>query len=163
MTNATTDHKNPGAPEKNKGGWLAAMRAYIIVSLAAHLVWEIGQLPFYTLWTEGTFGEKAFAIAHCLAGDLIIAIVSLVAAMALCADRNWPRQQFWRVGALTLFFGVGYTVFSEWINLVVRKSWAYSELMPTLPPFGTGLTPLLQWMIVPALALFAAKHASQSN
>ena len=57
--------------------------------------------------------------------------------------------------AATLAIGVGYTVYSEWLNTTVRKAWAYSELMPTLPMLGTGLSPLLQWLIVPIFG-FAA-------
>ena len=51
-----------------------------------------------------------------------------------------------------ILLGIGYTVFSEWLNTQVRQSWSYTEAMPLLPPFGTGLTPFLQWVIVPAIA-----------
>jgi len=163
MTKAATGYMDRDHHMSRGGGWLPALRAYILVSVAAHFLWEIGHLPFYTLWTEGTFAEKAFAIVHCTAGDAIIAVVTLIAALALLANRHWPAQRFQMVGAATIFFGIGYTVFSEWTNVAIRKSWAYSDLMPTLPPIGTGLTPLLQWLIVPALALFAANRAAQSN
>jgi hypothetical protein len=51
-------------------------------------------------------------------------------------------------------FGIGYTVFSEWLNVVIRAAWAYSEWMPVIPLFGhkIGLSPLLQWIVVPAVA-----------
>ncbi len=157
------DHESIQSDHNYHAEWLAALRAYLIVSAAAHFLWEIGHLPLYTLWSEGTIAEKAFAVLHCTAGDVIIAVVSLVGAIALIARRDWPAQRFLSVSALTLLFGIVYTIFSEWINLVVRKSWAYSDLMPTIPPLGTGLTPLLQWIVVPALALFAAKRAAKSK
>ena len=47
-------------------------------------------------------------------------------------------------------------IYSEWLNINVRGSWAYSDLMPVVPVIGTGLAPLLQWVIVPTLALWAA-------
>jgi hypothetical protein len=37
-------------------------------------------------------------------------------------------------------------------NTVVRRSWTYAERMPTLPLFGTGLAPLMQWITVPVVA-----------
>jgi hypothetical protein len=40
----------------------------------------------------------------------------------------------------------------EWLNTQVRQSWSCTEAMPRLPPFGTGFTPFLQWLIVPAIA-----------
>jgi len=62
------------------------------------------------------------------------------------------------VTALTVLFGIGSTLFLEWLNVVVWKSWAYSSLMPVLPVFGfdAGLSPLLQWIIVPAVAIWCA-------
>jgi hypothetical protein len=52
-----------------------------------------------------------------------------------------------------LILGAAYTIFSEWLNVEIRHSWSYTAAMPVLPWLGTGLTPLLQWLIVPALAL----------
>ena len=61
--------------------------------------------------------------------------------------------------ALTaILFGLGYSVFSEWLNTQIRQSWSYTEAMPVLPPFGTGLTPFLQWLIVPGVALGYVRH-----
>jgi hypothetical protein len=50
--------------------------------------------------------------------------------------------------------GLGYTVYSEWLNVNVRETWAYTAWMPRIPPLGTGLSPLLQWIVVPGLAFF---------
>ena len=52
--------------------------------------------------------------------------------------------------------GVAYAILSEWLNVKVWRSWAYAPAMPVLPGIGTGLTPLLQWIIVPALAFAIA-------
>jgi hypothetical protein len=54
---------------------------------------------------------------------------------------------------LAVSFAVGYTIRREWLNVNVRGSWAYVASMPTLPLIGTGLSPLLQWLVVPSLAL----------
>ena len=44
------------------------------------------------------------------------------------------------------------TDYGLWLNVAVRRSWSYTTAMPVLPPFGTGLAPLMQWLIVPRLA-----------
>jgi hypothetical protein len=31
----------------------------------ANFAWEMLYLPLYTIWTTGTLGEQAFAVAHC--------------------------------------------------------------------------------------------------
>jgi len=48
---------------------------------------------------------------------------------------------------------LAYTIFSEWMNTVWRESWAYSAWMPLVPILGTGLSPLAQWVVIPAAAL----------
>lgn len=133
--------------------WPSALRVYLGASLAIHLAWEIVQLPLYTLWTTATPREQAFAIIHCTAGDGMIASIALVLALMLAAPRTWPVDGLQRVWLVMLLAGAGYTIYSEWLNVVVRKSWAYAPLMPTLPGIGTGLSPLLQWIVVPTLAM----------
>ena len=137
-------------------GWLQALRRYLGVAIVANLVWEIFQLPLYTLWATGTRKEQAFAVFHCTIGDAMIAGLSLLAALSLFARAKWPSAGADRVYAGSLAFGVVYTIFSEWLNTSVRGSWAYSELMPVVPVIGTGLAPLLQWFVVPTLALWIA-------
>ncbi len=129
---------------------------YLAVSIAAHFIWEILQLPLYTLWKLGTFQQKLFAILHCTIGDVMIAGSCLLLALAVFARSGWPDTSIARVYAASLTLGLGYTIFSEWLNTSVRGSWAYSDLMPIVPFLGTGLTPLLQWIVVPTVAFWIA-------
>ena len=137
--------------------WIGAIRRYVVVGAAAHLLWEVVQLPLYTLWRTGTRGEQAFAVIHCTGGDVLIAGSSLLMALLAAGHRSWPAVAFYEVAGLTVVIGIGYTIYSEWLNTAVRLSWSYSELMPVVPVIGTGLSPLLQWMVVPMLALWAAR------
>lgn len=132
--------------------WLTAFRLYLVASGVLHLIWEIAQLPLYTIWRTGTAGEIAFAIVHCTAGDMMIATLVMVAALVVLGSDEWPAANWWPVVGAVGILGFGYTIYSEWINTVVRKSWAYTGAMPVLPWLGTGLSPLLQWLIIPALA-----------
>ena len=139
--------------------WLSALKAYLAVALMANLSWEILQLPLYTIWTKGTTREIAFAVVHCTLGDGLIALAALIIALISAGTRNWPGERHISVLAITLALGVGYTIFSEWLNIVVRASWAYSPLMPVVPVIGTGLSPLLQWIVIPATALTVSRRA----
>lgn len=138
--------------------WLAALRTYVGVSIVGHLAWEVAQLPLYTIWSTGTLGELAFAVLHCTGGDILIALSTLATALVLIGDQAWPSHRFERVCVLTVGLGIGYTAFSEWLHAGVRGSWTYSDWMPTLPWTGTGLSPLLQWIVIPMLALLASRH-----
>lgn len=118
---------------------------------AGNLLWEVAHVPLYTLWLTGSPGEIAYAVLHCTAGDVLIASVCLLLSLAVVDRSAWPRKRFGAVAAATILLALSYTVFSEWLNTEVRESWAYREAMPRLPVLGTGLTPLLQWIVVPLL------------
>lgn len=135
--------------------WPNILRRYILASAGLHLAWEIVQLPLYTIWAEAV-SKQVFAVLHCTLGDLMIAGLSLLAAIALVGGPDWPRTGSRQVWLLLLAMGVGYTLYSEWLNVSVRGSWAYAPSMPTLPVIGTGLAPLLQWLAVPTLTLLIA-------
>lgn len=132
---------------------LAVLSRYALLVLLLNFVWEIAQLPLYTLWWNAPVRDVAFAVVHCTVGDLIIALASLLLAVILFGNRRWPDGRFRIVTLATMAFGLGYTVFSEWLNVYVRETWSYSAWMPIVPGLGIGLTPLLQWIVVPAAGL----------
>lgn len=139
--------------------WLAAIRRYLVAVLLGNLLWETAQLPLYTLWRTGTPSTITAAVLHCTAGDVLIASLTLVAALVVCGSSNWPCTGFTRVAMTAVALGVGYTIYSEYMNTVVRQSWSYAEAMPRLPWIGTGIAPLLQWIILPAAGLrFVSIH-----
>lgn len=127
-----------------------------------NLGWEIGQLPLYTLWDHPSAAYIAYAVVHCTAGDVLIGLASLL--IALVATRAGASEQ-WHQAAMAgvlIAVGVGYTAYSEWANTVLRASWSYSALMPTVRISGVelGLSPLLQWVLVPPIALWLARRPS---
>jgi hypothetical protein len=145
--------------------WLSSLRVYLGVVLVGSLVWEVLHLPLYSIWTAGTLKEQAFAAGHCTLGDLVIAACALMLALLLLGDRSWPRERFWPVTVLTVAFGLAYTVFSERLNVVVRASWTYSDLMPVVSIAGSkiGLSPLLQWIVVPAAAFAVMRRITRQT
>jgi hypothetical protein len=141
--------------------WLRAVRTYFAVIVVGNLVWESLQLPLYTIWTTGSPGEKAFAVAHCTAGDVLIAASALASAWLVAGARKRLSQGYAGVASLAISLGLGYTGFSEWLNVSVRQSWAYSPWMPVIPlGGGIGLSPLLQWLFIPWLAFWVVMRRS---
>ena len=78
--------------QAHRAEWPQALRRYLGVSIVANLVWEILQLPLYTLWATGTRKQQAFAVVHCTVGDAMIAGLSLLVALALFARTTWPSD-----------------------------------------------------------------------
>ncbi len=145
--------------------WLQAGGTYLGFAAIGHLAWEIIQLPLYTIWTNGTLQEQAFAIIHCTLGDILIVLGALIITLAVTAPRGWPRKHFWQVAIVAIGLGIAYTAFSEWLNVIVRKSWAYSEWMPIVSLFGAkiGLSPILQWAIVPSTAFLITRKVFNAD
>ena len=110
------------------------------------------QLPLYTLWRTGAPREIAFALFHCTVGDVLITTATFAAAVALARHFHWPPFG-WPMVFTAIILGAGSTIFSEWLNVEIRRTWSYTAAMPVVAFLGTGLTPLLQWLIVPGLAL----------
>jgi hypothetical protein len=145
--------------EKNLLTLHPLLTKYFLIIAPAHLLWEFLHLPLYTLWDTGSVGEILFAIVHCTGGDLLIAAGALALAIIVFGQRQWPEQHFLRVAIAATVLGLLYTLFSEWLNVDIRRTWAYKDSMPRLPLLGTGLTPALQWLMVPTLGFWFAHKA----
>lgn len=130
----------------------------IVFSFLLHFVWEFWQAPTYAgmielnhwdgikLCTSATFGDVGFAMTA-------FWLTSLFAKSRLWfLNPNTPQ--------MLLFIGVGIalTVGFEHYYTSISLRWTYSELMPLIPPFGTGLSPLLQWLIIPVIVLWFTKR-----
>ena len=142
---------------ESQSAWLSVLRRYIGCVAVANLMWEMAQVPLYTLWAEESFGKIAFAVIHCTGGDVLISSAALLGALVVAGDGRWPNARFRTTAAVAVFGGLAYTIFSEWLNTEIRGNWAYMEWMPTLPFIGSGLAPFLQWLVVPPAAFWWAK------
>ena len=125
------------------------------------LFWETAQLPLYTLWRTEPVRSIVRAALHCTAGDVVIAMAALVIALASVGNARWPDERMVVVAVAVVAIGVVYTIGSEYLNTVLRRSWSYTESMPTLPWIATGLAPLAQWVVVPAFALIAPRRSAR--
>jgi hypothetical protein len=132
--------------------WHPAIRSYVLLAAGLNFLWELAQLPFYTIWHDGTWLAIAFAVLHCTAGDLVIAITTLVLCLVMFGSSDWPKQQFFKIGVCVVIAGLAYTIFSERIN-IANGAWAYSDLMSVIPWLDIGLAPLLQWLLIPIACL----------
>ena len=140
--------------------WLAVLRRYVAFILPANLTWEFAQLPLYTIWYDGSWRDIVVAAVHCTAGDVLIAASALLVALLLAAGPLWPLAGYARVAAVAVIFAVAYTIYSEWLNTEIRGFWAYTIAMPTLPLIGSGVAPLMQWLLVPVFAFWWARPNS---
>lgn len=158
----TAKESPPGRRTRRPSVRARLFLTYLAGSAVAHLVWETAQLPLYTIWSTGSRSELAIAVLHCTGGDILIALVTLAVAVVMSREKAWPGEGQRKVYLLTLALGLGYVVFSEWLNTQVLGAWAYTDRMPKVPLIGTGLSPLLQWVVAPTLVFLVVYHCART-
>jgi hypothetical protein len=89
---------------------------------------------------------------------VLIAGFAILGALLLFGTSAWPAAYYGRVAAAAIAIGVAVTIYSEYRNVEVLGSWAYSASMPRLPVIETGLSPVLQWIVIPAAAFWWSRR-----
>jgi hypothetical protein len=126
----------------------------VVWGFLLNTVWEFGHSPLYTDHTQG-WNHVIWSRLHCTVGDVMI-LLSCFWFTSLCLrTRRWPLRRPIAGTALFVSSGLGYTIFSEWWNTAVRKTWTYSDTMPVV--YDIGLSPILQWLVIP-LSLVSLMH-----
>lgn len=130
---------------------MQAAGLWVLLSGLLNLFWETAQLPLYTLASARETTDVVYAIVHCTIGDLLIAAVTFMVTCLLLRRVDWAQSRPRTGLALITISGIAYTAWSEWRNVYQVGNWAYAVDMPLV--FGIGLSPLLQWLFVPAATL----------
>lgn len=132
------------------------VRIAIFGFLTAFL-WEMWQMPFY----DRTGLSIADAVRGCSLGsfgDAGILVLAYFVAGKVAHDRYWLCN--WSAAPLAAYLatGLAITIVVEHIALNSEWGWRYSDAMPRDPAFGTGLVPVLMWIIVPVVVLWLARN-----
>ncbi|KAA8981980.1 hypothetical protein CK501_15000 [Halovibrio salipaludis] len=116
--------------------------------------WEFLQVPFYRDMPQAAHWDAILFCSRATAGDALIALVSFWGVALVSRNRRWIVQATpWQVIKFSAF-AVMITIGLEWHATVVAERWAYAEQMPVIPVIGTGLLPLLQWIVLPPLIVW---------
>jgi membrane-associated phospholipid phosphatase len=148
-----------GLAERHAMTMPAAMKragVWLVLAFGLNLIWEIAQVRLYTLWSNANIVTVAWALLHCTAGDVVIASASFTLAGMVLRRPDWPAPHPWLGSVIIIIGATAYTAWSEWYNVYRVGSWAYTASMPTI--FGIGLSPLLQWLILPPLLVLAYRR-----
>ena len=136
----------------------------LMFGLPLELLWEVAQFPLYTVWQEGDWSYILYGLAHCTLGDLLILLVTYWVVSLLNRSRYWYLSNILVSGFLFTLLSLGYTIYSEIMNVSIKGTWNYTELMPIVPVIEIGGMPFLQWVLVPPVVLWLmrmfAPHAA---
>ncbi|QTF92871.1 hypothetical protein [Halomonas sp. BM-2019] len=131
------------------------------VALFAFLLnypWEFLQVPFFAEMPTMTHWEAVRFCTRATLGDVLIALVAYWAVAAVLRRRDWLLRPDIRAIAGFVVVGVVITIGLEWHATALQDRWQYAERMPTLPLLGTGLAPLLQWLLLPPLVVWLVRR-----
>lgn len=129
-----------------------------IFSFLLNFVWEMWQIPFFVALSSGPHWDGVAACTQATFGDAAISLVAFWSVAAFARSRRWilapSATQIWSF----VLVGVVTTIAFEALATGVLERWSYSPSMPTLPILGTGLFPLLQWILLPPLTIWFVRR-----
>ena len=135
-----------------------------IFSFLLNFFWEIQQMPFFRVSPEFGYTDIVNNCTLATFGDAGISIIAFATVAVLFKSRRWILQpNWWQIG-IFISVGIIITIIFEVLATGVLNRWQYGEAMPTLPVLGTGLLPVLQWLIIPPLIIwFVRRQLSPIN
>lgn len=129
-----------------------------IFTFLLNLVWEFAQVPLFEGMPLATHWRAIQVCARATAGDVVIALVAFWAVAAAGRSRRWILGATGsQIGGFVVV-GLAITVVMEWMATQVLGRWAYAPSMPTIPGLGVGVSPLLQWVILPPAVVWFVRR-----
>ncbi len=123
-----------------------------------HFVWEMMQVPWFDGMLETSHGTVVWLCTRATFGDVVILVVAYWTGSAVVRQRQWLIRGLRLPALVTVATGVLITVVFEWLATGMLDRWSYADNMPVVSGIGVGLTPLLQWLVLPPLALWLARR-----
>lgn len=132
-----------------------------IFGVLLNFPWEFLQVPFFRGLAEAGHWNAILTCTRATLGDGLIMLIAFWATAAIWRDRWWFMRA--SVRHIAVFAGVGLIITILLEQLATRSThadwgWRYSDLMPVVPGLGIGLTPLLQWVLLPPLVVWFSRR-----
>ncbi len=139
--------------------WLPEFNVAVFAFLLNY-PWELLQAPLFERMAGAPHWESVKSCTQAAVGDVLIMLVSYWLVTTRAGSRRWIVAPTRAQLLLFVALGVLVTVVIEW--LAPRgwwlESWSYSALMPVIPGIGIGVSPLLQWLLLPPLAAWFVRR-----
>lgn len=126
----------------------------VIFAFLLNFVWEFWQVPFYRDMPSGPHWQATRICTLAAVGDAAIMLASFCIVAAFAGTRTWVLAPSAAQVSVFTMTGIVITVIIERAATEQLHLWAYADRMPVLPLLGTGLLPLLQWVILPPLVVW---------
>lgn len=129
----------------------------LAIAFAVNLVWEMAQMPLYRDMPFDSLKAWLFCVRASV-GDAVIIVGIWAGGRVLFGTTRWTTP----VAALPLLLlvvvGAAIAIGIEHVSIAAGR-WEYSALMPVVPLIETGLSPLIQLIILPGISIHATSHS----
>ena len=129
-----------------------------VFAFLLHFVWEMWQIPFFTATSSDSHWVGVVACTRATVGDAAISLVAFWFVAAVARSRSWILDSSPSQVGTFVAVGVVITIMLESLATGPLKRWSYTSLMPLLPVLGTGIVPLLQWILLPPLTIWFVRR-----
>ncbi|MCH8055194.1 MAG: hypothetical protein IH857_03450 [Deltaproteobacteria bacterium] len=131
----------------------------LFFSFLLNLLWESIQAPLFVFEQQSSAFLLTGCLLFCSGVDAFMTLTSYCALSVVARSRYWFLAR--RLSHWVSFVGIGLVLAlaSEYTAIHYRNLWEYSSLMPVVPGLNIGLTPLLQWLILPPIVLILLARA----
>lgn len=134
---------------------------FLVFGVLLNFPWEFLQVPLFEGMAEARHWDGILICTRATVGDGFIVLIAYWAVAAAWRDRCWFKRPSAR--HLTAFTLVGLLITIVLEHLATRSDhpawgWRYSELMPIVPGLGIGLTPFLQWLLIPPVVAWFCRR-----
>ncbi|MCC5971656.1 MAG: hypothetical protein JJU15_17060 [Pararhodobacter sp.] len=140
------------------GLWEVPELPVAFFSFILHFVWEFAQVPTYAGMAEMAHWEAIKLCMSATFGDVGFALTAFWTASLAVRSRDWILRPTRVPVAVFVAVGILLTVGFEYYYTNISLRWTYSDLMPLVPPFDTGLSPLLQWLVIPPFVIWLTRR-----
>ena len=135
---------------------------FCLFSFLFHFAWEILHGSLFAGMADARHGAATLICLKATFGDVAIAVTSFTVAAWLGDGIGWYMNPPRRAASAYVATGIIITVLFEWYAQWVGR-WSYSDLMPIIPLLRVGLSPVLQWVLVPMVVIYFLRHHDLSE
>ena len=129
-----------------------------IFSFLLNLVWEVAQIPLFSGMARAEHGNALLVCTRATIGDVAIAEIAFCVMALRVGSRRWILRASPAMMTGFVAVGVVITIILEYLATHVFGRWTYAPTMPVVPVLRVGLTPLLQWIILPPIVVWFTRR-----
>ena len=136
---------------------------FVIFTFLFNFVWEMVQAPLFVGAPESAYSKVLKGCSAATFGDVIISLFIYHLAAAFYGSRDWGIRKNRRSIIRYVGAGIAVTIVFEILFTQIWVRWTYLKVMPVIPLVHVGLTPILQWALIPPTVLWYLKQQKNSQ